>query len=796
MIDIDVKFVDALRVDYVEGAEAGFDAATRAVWDALVVQFPFLTLNPLVNSVPVDALRDMLDAVRTQGLEPPNVLSLFEVPCPEAAVDAVVAALQALAFVEWAQARPGLALPGVVHYGGDPRVDESFQLDRTPNGVDAVYAWNVAGGSGRGIRFADIEYGWMLGHEDLADAHVVRASTPGPDDAVDHGTAVLGIVLATANGLGGVGIAPDAAGFVVSARRANGRDSVADALTQAGFAVGSGGVVLLEVATAFTPAGAPDIPVEFSRAVGQVIQLLAVFGVTVIEPAGNGAIDLDAFPFLAHLQRGRPGFVDTFAVMVGAANAASVQRANFSSHGARVDCFGAGTSVRTTSSAAPAGHAYEAGFSGTSSASAIVAGAAVALQGMALANTGNFLAAIDVRRLLSDPNLNVLSANSTAATPNADGIGVLPDLRAIARHMNWPRIVPPAVVAADAGTLHVMGLDDFDRPFSRQWQEATDAWSAALARGQFATPPEQVALLARHEPVLDRTMVHALVAGVDTEVRYFWWDTLGQAGPDWFKLSTNARLSRSEPVAAGFSREDRLELVAVNQDGRLVALRASVSAEVQDFGPPQEIDSALSFAGCAGPAMVESIAGALDVVAIDSVGRLRWSALNAGTGDDWDFLHPIGGVQTRLARTIRPALAARGTNLDVLVIGVDRLLYTASRPDPATLGWSDLRPIGGAVPLSVEGSIAVVSRGAQLLDAFVIDTEGFLRWTATNANPFADWSELTPIGGRAFQLSAIAGVTAVTRTPDTLDVFAVATDGSVLWLRGVAGSPWPEFVPI
>ena len=205
---IDLKLIDTVHVDYVAAAENGFDAATRAVWDALVVQFPSLTLNPLITSLGIESINDMLDAVRTQGVEPPNILNIFTLPCPDADVDAALAALQALLFVEWAQVRPKFFPASLVHYGDDPLTEGAFHLDESPNGVDAFYAWNVAGGSGRGIRFVDIEHGWSLTHEDLVDAHVVRASTFAPDEFVDHGTAVLGIVLGSDNGVGSVGIAP------------------------------------------------------------------------------------------------------------------------------------------------------------------------------------------------------------------------------------------------------------------------------------------------------------------------------------------------------------------------------------------------------------------------------------------------------------------------------------------------------------------------------------------------------------------------------------------------------------
>ena len=83
-----------------------------------------------------------------------------------------------------------------------------------------------------------------------------------------------------------------------------------------------------------------------------------------------------------------------------------------------------------------------------------------------------------------------------------------------------------------------------------------------------------------------------------------------------------------------------------------------------------------------------------------------------------------------------------------------------------------------------------------MLDVFAIDAEGLLRWTSTEADPFIDWIELEPIGGKAFKLSTIAGVTAVSRTPNTMDVFVVAVDGTLLWLKGTAGEARPDLVPI
>jgi serine protease len=153
----------------------------------------------------------------------------------------------------------------------------------------------------------------------------------------------------------------------------------------------------------------------------------------VIEAAGNG-IDLDIFSD-AH-GRSATRANDTGAVMVGAGmnplgplrcGFEPRQRPPFSNHGARIDCFASGTGIVTTSSRgenAPTAN-YTTTFGGTSSASAIVAGAAVALHGMA--NAANVpLSPARARALLSDTG-----SNTPAALPGRDRIGVMPNLRAI-----------------------------------------------------------------------------------------------------------------------------------------------------------------------------------------------------------------------------------------------------------------------------------------------------------------------------------------------------------------------------
>ena len=75
--------------------------------------------------------------------------------------------------------------------------------------MDAIYAWQVAGGAGDGIRVADIEGGWRLDHDELVSARIRRLSVFG-SETIDHGTAVAGIVVGADNGVGTIGIVPNA----------------------------------------------------------------------------------------------------------------------------------------------------------------------------------------------------------------------------------------------------------------------------------------------------------------------------------------------------------------------------------------------------------------------------------------------------------------------------------------------------------------------------------------------------------------------------------------------------------
>jgi hypothetical protein len=119
--------------------------------------------------------------------------------------------------------------------------------------------------------------------------------------------------------------------------------------------------------------------------------------------------------------------------MVGAAQSPLPHdRANFSNFGTRIDCYGWGENVATAGygDLTPPGTAdnntYTAVFSGTSSASPIIAGAALIVQGSYEAASGTRLSPTQMRTLLSNP-----TTGTPQGTNVAGNIGVMPDLQAI-----------------------------------------------------------------------------------------------------------------------------------------------------------------------------------------------------------------------------------------------------------------------------------------------------------------------------------------------------------------------------
>lgn len=405
-----------------------------AGWTALTKQFPGLRALTMFPALKDDAINRLM--VRAQENDPeyraPNFHNYFAVICPaDTDAEALARALLRSQQVEWAYVESGPMPPPVVNAADDPRQANQGYQDAAPNGINAEFAWTVAGGDGAGIGFVDLEQGWTLNHEDLTAAGITLIS--GTNSAYfGHGTAVLGEVRGVDNALGIVGIAPACTARVVSQYQPGGASTpgaILSALTVLQF----GDVLLLE---AQTQVGAiVNLPVEAEPATFDAIRLGTAIGVIVVEAGGNGSIDLDGWidgGGNAVLNRASPTFRDSGAILVGAASSTVPHnRLGFSNFGSRVDCYGWGMSVDTTGDGWMGNltTTYTASFGGTSSASPIVTGAALCVQGAAAA-AGFRLSPLQMRAILSNAATGTASGN-----PAVDEIGVMPDLQQILQNV-------------------------------------------------------------------------------------------------------------------------------------------------------------------------------------------------------------------------------------------------------------------------------------------------------------------------------------------------------------------------
>jgi hypothetical protein len=473
-----VKFDERTQLPYEEAVDEYLEERKVGPWPRLVEQFPGITIQRLINSVSPERIGNLIEEAKRNDptYHPPNFLTYFAVHCPSG-VDpqAVAKALASWQRVEQAYVESGLT-PEVSYVESGPtppppvtpdyKPDQKYLLAPPPEnpvgGIDVEFAWKTRGGDGGGravgLQLVDLEQGWTIktatnpiitaGHEDLpADIQLIHGVNR---DYLGHGTAVLGILFAEDNGLGCIGIAPNVATKMVSSiwpdfnpqSLPNRVDAIVAAIDKLRF----GDVLLLEdQVNAYgycldrdRNGGVmhlPDLPVEVENAIFQLIRLGTALGIVIVEAAGNLGCDLDAFELGTKgqvLNPNSPQFQgDSGAIMVAAATSGvtpgdPVHAYRYpSSFGSRIDCFAWGEDIRTTGDGlrgtGPQDYCW---FGDTSGAAAIIAGAALAVQGIAHFNLGYRFSPQQMRSILSNPN---------TGTPalNLDKIGVMPNLRKI-----------------------------------------------------------------------------------------------------------------------------------------------------------------------------------------------------------------------------------------------------------------------------------------------------------------------------------------------------------------------------
>jgi hypothetical protein len=810
---VDIELVSGLGLPYEAGAETALAPGDTAALAAVsAVAGVALTLVPAFK-LPLDEIADFLAAARQGGAEPPDLFAWYSVSCPAEVADAVVAALQALPFVVQASVRLN-AVPAGWQVTSDP--DTVFQryLRRAIAGVDAFAAWQVPGGNGLGVRVADVEHSWDLGHPDLQPAAVTVLHPFAATDTA-HGTGCLGVVGARSTGVGVTGVAP-AAALAVSPQP----DDTPSAIARAARHVGRGGVVLLELAAPINPGNHPDAPLELDVLDRVAITAASALGVLVVEPAGNAAINFDTDPRCLTLRAFSPPGIDSGALIVAAGHrqldadgepTGETMAADLTSGGQRVNCFAPGVGVTVPGTGA--GGALVTSFTGTSPATAIVAGVAAALQGIAMASSVGTLAGSDLRARLADPQYGRFPGVTSPVNPVA--IGVMPDLEKLVEGLGVPRLPPATAIRHGQGRVVLMRprRGDVDHIDILEWREATGSWAWSLTTG---TNPgttangHPIALHARPHPagpavdaicpaqtgvVTHRPFLLDLGLGVNEPGRQL-TDPSGE--PEAFRLTA--------PFTAVASA-DRLLVSGLSVDGTskiFIAERKPASLDVFPMTPPTGVPGPHEptfvtldpFVRFNATPVIYDADGSIVLLGVDTTGTIWFASWTLDAG--WSALTSVasGFDSAEAAAVVHDGPALHIVGVDPSTRELREIVRSADAD--GLFQWSAMRTIAQpplvtwGVPIDPAGGLAAATDGAGTLIAIGLTAAGLP--VATERRAGLDWSPLffvptlTPFAARA-------GVTIASPTAGVFLAFASDARGALYAARWTVIG-WTPFAPV
>lgn len=407
-------------------------------WEKLVQDFPNLKLSPVFQEPVHDIINNLNKrAVENDPTYRPIDFSVFYYIDAPSGTDLVSLVKVLLRWNSIKEAYIDQSGPDpVVNAGNDPRSSNQGYLDPAPDGIDAEYAWGITGGDGAHQRFIDLERGWTLNHEDLVAHGATLLHGVLLNDSRPHGSSVLGEVCAVDNTTGCVGIVPNIDSVnVVSFNGSTRPQAIIAAIQNLSF----GDVLLLEAQVTLNGTSLYG-PIEAYDLEYEAIRLATALGIIVIEAGGNGTnngstppLNMDTYTTLSGLailnrDPTNHDFRDSGAIIVTAASSTAPHtRLAWAPHGKRIDCYAWGENINTLSSDSMGStNMYTTGFGGTSGASPIITGAALAVQGRAQEQLHFRFSPRQMRKILSDP------ANGTArASTETTQISVMPNLRNI-----------------------------------------------------------------------------------------------------------------------------------------------------------------------------------------------------------------------------------------------------------------------------------------------------------------------------------------------------------------------------
>lgn len=249
----------------------------------------------------------------------------------QAAVESKTGVVQALPNLQmrW-QPKVRVESASVVDEAVDPpfnppgSIDSRFNLQWGHTAVKAVDAWN-AGQRGAGARVAVLDGGFSVNHPDIANQYDPTCSadmtgeglaygpnSEDPSGVFSHGMHVAGTIAAAYNGLGTIGVAPDAKLCLVKVLFNYGSGSFVDIVEGIVYAADKGvDIINMSLGAAIYKAGvageytAKDAA-GFKNFIARAVSYAYRNGVLVVVSAGNSGIDGDKDGALIHLPSDAP----------------------------------------------------------------------------------------------------------------------------------------------------------------------------------------------------------------------------------------------------------------------------------------------------------------------------------------------------------------------------------------------------------------------------------------------------------------------------------------------------------
>lgn len=308
--------------------------------------------------------------------------------------------------------------------------DNQIYIYENP-GVNMEYAWNL-GYAGQNIKVKNVEFGFNSHHEEFNDSpHIRFAENYTPIDYEnywEHGTGTFGVIAGHNGEYGVTGLAYDIEEAVLFPEYTEeyGYNRVL-AISLAIESSSPGEIIIYELQTfgeGWTENDEKYVAAEYEYSVWDLTKAATDAGIIIIAAAGNGNQNLDAPQYADYMQRGHSG-----AIIVGAGSP-DIQhsRAYFSTYGSRVDLQGWGWNVLSTGYGDYAKIGNDTNqtytmFSGTSSATPIVAACAVVLQSYYYDHTGEYLTGMQIADILKNTGIPQFISDE-------GNIGPLPNMEA------------------------------------------------------------------------------------------------------------------------------------------------------------------------------------------------------------------------------------------------------------------------------------------------------------------------------------------------------------------------------